>query len=155
MWRGLWCKRLSLAWWRKLCYGLLHCSLQLSGISFQWQWLIQGQNLVFAYLKIRVTVTALLSGTEKFCLPLFFWYLMNLKKFLQQLKRLLFRMTSTNQELFLDHAKIFSIYVCIIFHQSFTPLCRMLKTVCEQNGHLGFMIREALHAYLQGSWWGH
>uniref|UniRef100_A0AAV2KTS0 Protein sel-1 homolog 3-like n=1 Tax=Knipowitschia caucasica TaxID=637954 RepID=A0AAV2KTS0_KNICA len=29
---------------------------------------------------------------------------------------------------------------------------RMLKKVCEQNGHLGFMIREALHAYLQGSW---
>uniref|UniRef100_A0A8P4KDE9 Protein sel-1 homolog 3 n=1 Tax=Dicentrarchus labrax TaxID=13489 RepID=A0A8P4KDE9_DICLA len=28
----------------------------------------------------------------------------------------------------------------------------MLKTVCEQNGHLGFMIREALQAYLQGSW---
>ncbi|XP_070688255.1 protein sel-1 homolog 3 [Pempheris klunzingeri] len=27
----------------------------------------------------------------------------------------------------------------------------MLKTVCEQNGHLGFMIREALQAYLQGS----
>lgn len=58
--RGLWCKRFSLAWWRKLCYGLLHCSLQLSGISFQWQWLIQGQRLVFAYLKIRVTVTALI-----------------------------------------------------------------------------------------------
>ncbi|XP_072294196.1 protein sel-1 homolog 3 [Eucyclogobius newberryi] len=29
---------------------------------------------------------------------------------------------------------------------------RMLKKVCEQNGHLGFMIREALRAYLQGSW---
>ncbi|KAM9358011.1 protein sel-1 homolog 3 [Symphorus nematophorus] len=28
----------------------------------------------------------------------------------------------------------------------------MLKKVCEQNGHLGFMIREALQAYLQGSW---
>ncbi|XP_061593913.1 protein sel-1 homolog 3-like isoform X2 [Cololabis saira] len=28
----------------------------------------------------------------------------------------------------------------------------MLKRVCEQNGHLGFMIREALQAYLQGSW---
>ncbi|XP_071343140.1 protein sel-1 homolog 3 [Trachinotus anak] len=28
----------------------------------------------------------------------------------------------------------------------------MLKKVCEQNGHLGFMIREALQAYLQG-WW--
>ncbi|XP_068176249.1 protein sel-1 homolog 3 [Antennarius striatus] len=28
----------------------------------------------------------------------------------------------------------------------------MLKTVCEQNGHLGFMIREALQAYLQGFW---
>ncbi|XP_073332497.1 protein sel-1 homolog 3 [Pagrus major] len=27
----------------------------------------------------------------------------------------------------------------------------MLKKVCEQNGHLGFMIREALQAYLQGS----
>ncbi|XP_026160908.1 protein sel-1 homolog 3 isoform X2 [Mastacembelus armatus] len=29
---------------------------------------------------------------------------------------------------------------------------KMLKKVCEQNGHLGFMIREALQAYLQGSW---
>ncbi|KAK7888978.1 hypothetical protein WMY93_024538 [Mugilogobius chulae] len=29
---------------------------------------------------------------------------------------------------------------------------RMLKKVCERNGHLGFMIREALQAYLQGSW---
>ncbi|XP_033848057.2 protein sel-1 homolog 3 [Periophthalmus magnuspinnatus] len=29
---------------------------------------------------------------------------------------------------------------------------RMLKKVCEQNGHLGFMIREALQAYLRGSW---
>ncbi|XP_034561447.1 protein sel-1 homolog 3 [Notolabrus celidotus] len=28
----------------------------------------------------------------------------------------------------------------------------MLKKVCEQNGHLGFMISEALQAYLQGSW---
>ncbi|XP_067453772.1 protein sel-1 homolog 3 [Thunnus thynnus] len=28
----------------------------------------------------------------------------------------------------------------------------MLKKVCEQNGHLGFMIREALQAYLRGSW---
>ncbi|XP_029002328.1 protein sel-1 homolog 3 isoform X2 [Betta splendens] len=28
----------------------------------------------------------------------------------------------------------------------------MLKKVCEQNGHLGFMIREALQAYLKGSW---
>ncbi|XP_072246122.1 protein sel-1 homolog 3 isoform X3 [Leuresthes tenuis] len=28
----------------------------------------------------------------------------------------------------------------------------MLKKVCEQNGHLGFIIREALQAYLQGSW---
>ncbi|XP_059197524.1 protein sel-1 homolog 3 [Centropristis striata] len=28
----------------------------------------------------------------------------------------------------------------------------MLKKVCEQNGHLGFMIRDALQAYLQGSW---
>ncbi|XP_030583534.1 protein sel-1 homolog 3 [Archocentrus centrarchus] len=28
----------------------------------------------------------------------------------------------------------------------------LLKKVCEQNGHLGFMIREALQAYLQGSW---
>ncbi|KAM6921995.1 protein sel-1 homolog 3 [Xenentodon cancila] len=28
----------------------------------------------------------------------------------------------------------------------------MLKRVCEQNGHLGFMVREALQAYLQGSW---
>ncbi|XP_017278998.1 protein sel-1 homolog 3 [Kryptolebias marmoratus] len=28
----------------------------------------------------------------------------------------------------------------------------MLKKVCERNGHLGFMIREALQAYLQGSW---
>ncbi|GAA6217828.1 protein sel-1 homolog 3-like [Lates japonicus] len=28
----------------------------------------------------------------------------------------------------------------------------MLKKVCEQNGHLGFMIREALQAYLWGSW---
>ncbi|XP_026201993.1 protein sel-1 homolog 3 [Anabas testudineus] len=27
----------------------------------------------------------------------------------------------------------------------------MLKKVCEQNGHLGFMIREALQAYLKGS----
>ncbi|XP_069378563.1 protein sel-1 homolog 3 isoform X2 [Paralichthys olivaceus] len=27
----------------------------------------------------------------------------------------------------------------------------MLKKVCEKNGHLGFMIREALQAYLQGS----
>lgn len=27
----------------------------------------------------------------------------------------------------------------------------MLKKVCEQNGHLGFMIREALQAYLQGA----
>ncbi|XP_023128656.3 protein sel-1 homolog 3 [Amphiprion ocellaris] len=27
----------------------------------------------------------------------------------------------------------------------------MLKKVCEQNGHLGFMIREALQAYLQGT----
>ncbi|KAM9384072.1 protein sel-1 homolog 3 isoform 1-T1 [Pholidichthys leucotaenia] len=26
------------------------------------------------------------------------------------------------------------------------------KRVCERNGHLGFMIREALQAYLQGSW---
>lgn len=31
----------------------------------------------------------------------------------------------------------------------------MLKKVCEQNGHLGFMIREALQAYLKGSWWEH
>nr|XP_020459014.1 protein sel-1 homolog 3-like [Monopterus albus] len=30
----------------------------------------------------------------------------------------------------------------------------MLKKVCDQNGHLGFMIREALQAYLQGSWQG-
>ncbi|KAJ0065297.1 hypothetical protein NL108_007031, partial [Boleophthalmus pectinirostris] len=29
---------------------------------------------------------------------------------------------------------------------------RMLKKVCERNGHLGFMIREALQAYLRGSW---
>ncbi|KAK2835898.1 hypothetical protein Q5P01_016382 [Channa striata] len=28
----------------------------------------------------------------------------------------------------------------------------MLKKVCERNGHLGFMIREALRAYLKGSW---
>uniref|UniRef100_A0A8C6P4Q3 Protein sel-1 homolog 3-like n=1 Tax=Nothobranchius furzeri TaxID=105023 RepID=A0A8C6P4Q3_NOTFU len=28
----------------------------------------------------------------------------------------------------------------------------MLTKVCEQNGHLGFTIREALQAYLQGSW---
>ncbi|XP_040897218.1 protein sel-1 homolog 3 isoform X2 [Toxotes jaculatrix] len=28
----------------------------------------------------------------------------------------------------------------------------ILKKVCEQNGHLGFMIREALQAYLRGSW---
>ncbi|XP_027146236.1 protein sel-1 homolog 3 isoform X2 [Larimichthys crocea] len=28
----------------------------------------------------------------------------------------------------------------------------MLKKVCEQNGHLGFMIKEALQAYLRGSW---
>nr|XP_046248204.1 protein sel-1 homolog 3 isoform X2 [Scatophagus argus] len=28
----------------------------------------------------------------------------------------------------------------------------MLKTVCEQNGHLGFMIREGLQAYLRDSW---
>ncbi|KAM4549430.1 protein sel-1 homolog 3 isoform 1-T1 [Odontesthes bonariensis] len=28
----------------------------------------------------------------------------------------------------------------------------MLKRVCEQNGHLGFIIREALQAYIQGSW---
>ncbi|XP_029939860.1 protein sel-1 homolog 3 isoform X2 [Salarias fasciatus] len=28
----------------------------------------------------------------------------------------------------------------------------ILKKVCEQNGHLGFMIRGALQAYLQGSW---
>ncbi|KAG7228882.1 hypothetical protein INR49_008660 [Caranx melampygus] len=28
----------------------------------------------------------------------------------------------------------------------------MLKKVCELNGHLGFMTREALQAYLQGSW---
>uniref|UniRef100_A0A3B4G3W8 SEL1L family member 3 n=1 Tax=Pundamilia nyererei TaxID=303518 RepID=A0A3B4G3W8_9CICH len=28
----------------------------------------------------------------------------------------------------------------------------LLKKVCERNGHLGFMIREALQAYLQGSW---
>ncbi|XP_006790304.1 protein sel-1 homolog 3 [Neolamprologus brichardi] len=28
----------------------------------------------------------------------------------------------------------------------------LLKKVCERNGHLGFMIREALRAYLQGSW---
>ncbi|XP_060885719.1 protein sel-1 homolog 3 [Labrus mixtus] len=27
----------------------------------------------------------------------------------------------------------------------------MLKTVCEQNGHLGLIVREALQAYLQGS----
>uniref|UniRef100_A0A3Q0QU68 SEL1L family member 3 n=1 Tax=Amphilophus citrinellus TaxID=61819 RepID=A0A3Q0QU68_AMPCI len=27
-----------------------------------------------------------------------------------------------------------------------------ISLVCEQNGHLGFMIREALQAYLQGSW---
>ncbi|XP_042368105.1 protein sel-1 homolog 3 [Plectropomus leopardus] len=30
----------------------------------------------------------------------------------------------------------------------------MLKKVCEQNGHLGFMVRDALQAYLQGSWRG-
>lgn len=29
---------------------------------------------------------------------------------------------------------------------------RLLKRVCELNGHLGFMIKEALNAYLQGSW---
>uniref|UniRef100_A0A3Q4AT08 Uncharacterized protein n=1 Tax=Mola mola TaxID=94237 RepID=A0A3Q4AT08_MOLML len=29
----------------------------------------------------------------------------------------------------------------------------MLKTVCEENGHLGFILSEALHAYLQGSRW--
>lgn len=67
-----------------------------------------------------------------------------------------FRMTSTNQELFLDHVKIFSVYVeKMIFHNSspmLYPLCRMLKKVCEQNGHLGFMVRDALQAYLQGSW---
>ncbi|XP_070817191.1 protein sel-1 homolog 3 [Chaetodon trifascialis] len=28
----------------------------------------------------------------------------------------------------------------------------MLKTVCERNGHLGFMVRQALQAFLQGSW---
>ncbi|XP_047442199.1 protein sel-1 homolog 3 isoform X2 [Mugil cephalus] len=28
----------------------------------------------------------------------------------------------------------------------------LLKKVCEQNGHLGFMIRDALQAYLQASW---
>ncbi|CAJ1059924.1 protein sel-1 homolog 3 [Xyrichtys novacula] len=28
----------------------------------------------------------------------------------------------------------------------------MLKKVCDQNGHLGFMIGEALQAYLQSSW---
>ncbi|XP_056893155.1 protein sel-1 homolog 3 isoform X1 [Takifugu flavidus] len=28
----------------------------------------------------------------------------------------------------------------------------LLKRVCELNGHLGFMIKEALNAYLQGSW---
>uniref|UniRef100_UPI003AAF89C0 protein sel-1 homolog 3 n=1 Tax=Centroberyx gerrardi TaxID=166262 RepID=UPI003AAF89C0 len=28
----------------------------------------------------------------------------------------------------------------------------LLKRVCERNGHLGYMIREALQAYLQGSW---
>lgn len=69
------------------------------------------------------------------------------------------RMTSTNQKLFLDHVKIFSVYVeKIIFHNSsptLYPLCRMLKKVCEQNGHLGFMIKEALQAYLRGSWCGH
>ncbi|XP_075901467.1 protein sel-1 homolog 3 isoform X2 [Nelusetta ayraudi] len=27
----------------------------------------------------------------------------------------------------------------------------MLRDVCEQNGHLGFTVREALHAYLEGS----
>lgn len=27
----------------------------------------------------------------------------------------------------------------------------MLKRVCELNGHLGFMVKEALDAYLQGS----
>lgn len=30
---------------------------------------------------------------------------------------------------------------------------RMLRDVCEQNGHLGFTVREALHAYLEGSRW--
>lgn len=29
----------------------------------------------------------------------------------------------------------------------------MLRAVCEENGHLGFTVREALHAYLQGSRW--
>ncbi|XP_035504340.2 protein sel-1 homolog 3 isoform X1 [Scophthalmus maximus] len=28
----------------------------------------------------------------------------------------------------------------------------MLKKVCEQSGHLGFVIREALRAYLRGAW---
>ncbi|KAF7646549.1 hypothetical protein LDENG_00185830, partial [Lucifuga dentata] len=28
----------------------------------------------------------------------------------------------------------------------------LLKRVCEKNGHLGYMIREALQAYLHGSW---
>lgn len=30
---------------------------------------------------------------------------------------------------------------------------RMLRGVCEQNGHLGFTVREALHAYLEGLRW--
>lgn len=28
----------------------------------------------------------------------------------------------------------------------------LLQKVCKQNGHLGFMMREALQAYLQGAW---
>jgi len=57
---------------------------------------------------------------------------------------------------FLDHVRMFYIYVkWTVFHNSpaiLKPLRRMLKKVCEQNGHLGFIIREALQAYLQGSW---
>lgn len=67
--RGLWCKRHSLAGWRKLCYWL--CTLQLIGISFQWQWLIQGRKPGFAYLKIRASVSALLSGLQRFYFPKF------------------------------------------------------------------------------------
>lgn len=51
-----------------------------------------------------------------------------------------------------DNAERRIFFVAVIVAVSIFS-CRMLRGVCEQNGHLGFTVREALHAYLKGSRW--